>query len=142
MNKDQKQIIKRIDQAFSKLYILSNITWTSYRDIIFNMNREDEKKHRSGDWQEYHKNSASINDCARMFTVKNIAESLLNEDRYKVKDLLNIRKSCIYCQSLVNNYGDRIKKAWIDEDINYLANLDYISLIDWESYKEKEVKSA
>ena len=142
MNKDQKQIIKRIDQAFSKLYILSNITWTPYRDVIFNMNREDEKRHRSGDWQEHHKNSVSINDCARMFTVKNIAESLLNEDRYKVKDLLNIRKSCIYCQSLVNNYGDRIRKAWIDEDINYLANLDYISLVDWEYYKEKEVKSA
>ena len=142
MNTEQKEIINRINQAYSKLYILSNITWTPYRDIIFKMNREDEKKHRSGDWKEHHKNSASINDCAKLFTVKNIAESLLDENRYKVKDLLNIRKSCIYSQSLVNNYGDRIRKAWIDEDITYLASLDYISLIDWQYYKEKEVKSA
>ena len=51
--------------------------------------------------------------------------------RFKV-----IKKSCIYSQSLVNNYSDRIKKAWVDEDINYLANLNYISLIDWKHYQE------
>ena len=134
MNKEQKQIVKRINQAYSKLYILSNITWTPYRDEVFNINRKEEKQHRfnipSSDFE------ASINDCARLFTVKHIAESLLNPNKWQVKDLLVIKKSCIYSQSLVNNYGDRIKKAWIDEDINYLANLDYISLIDWKHYQE------
>ena len=98
------------------------------------MNRKEEKQHRfnrcSSDFE------ASINDCARLFTVKHIAESLLNPNKWQVKDLLVIKKSCIYSQSLVNNYGDKIKKAWIDEDINYLANLDYISLIDWKHYQE------
>ena len=136
MNKEQKQIIKRINKAFSKLHILSNITWTPYRDELFNMNRKEEKQHRFGDWAENHKGSASVNDCAKLFTVKQNAESLLNPNRWCVKDLLIIKKSCIYSQSLVNNYGDRIKKAWIDEDINYLANLDYISLIDWNHYQE------
>ena len=134
MNKEQKQIVKRINQAYSKLYILSNITWTPYRDVVFKMNKEDEKQHRfcrpTSDFE------ASINDCARLFTVKHIAESLLNPNKWQVKDLLRIKKSCIYSQSLVNNHGDRIKKAWIDEDINYLANLDYISLIDWKDYQE------
>ena len=32
MNKEQKEIVKRINKAYSKLYILSNITWTPYRD--------------------------------------------------------------------------------------------------------------
>ena len=134
MNKEQKEIVKRINKAYSKLYILSNITWTPYRDVVFKMNKEDEKQHRfnrpSSDFE------ASINDCARLFTVKHIAESLLNPNKWQVKDLLVIKKSCIYSQSLVNNYGDRIKKAWIDEDIKYLANLDYISLIDWKHYQE------
>ena len=139
MNKEQKQIIKRIDQAYSRLYILSNMTWTPYRDELFKMNRQDEKRHRFGDWSEYHNGSASINDCARLFTVKHIAESLLNPNKWEVKDLLNIKKSCIYAQSLVNNYKDRILKAWKDEDIKYLSELDYISLVDWDLYqKHKE----
>ena len=139
MNKEQKQIVKRINQAYSKLYILSNITWTPYRDEVFNMNKKEEKQHRfnrcSSDFE------ASINDCARLFTVKHIAESLLNPNKWQVKDLLVIKKSCIYSQSLVNNYGDRIKKAWIDEDIKYLADLDYIALVNWDLYQKdkKEV---
>ena len=142
MNKEQKKIVKRINQAFSKLYILSNITWTPYRDELFKMNKQDEKRHRFGfgDWSEYHQGSASINECARMFTVKHIAESLINPNKWQVKDLLTIKKSCVYSQSLVNNYGDRIKKAWIDEDIKYLADLDYISLVNWQLYQEQQQK--
>ena len=136
MNKEQKQIKKRIDQAYSKLHILSNITWTPYRDEIFDMNKKDEKRHRynrpSSDFE------ASVNDCAKMFTVKNIAESLLNIEKWKVKDLINIRKSALYSQSVVENYKDKIVEAWKDEDLKYLADLDYIALINWTSYTEKE----
>ena len=144
MNKEQKEIVKRINKAYSKLYILSNITWTPYRDELFKMNRKDENQHRAfgSDWEKYHKNSASINDCARLFTVKHIAESLLTPNKYKVKDLLNIKKSCLYAQSLVDNYKDRIVKAWSDEDFTYLANLDYIALVDWELYQEQQLKRA
>ena len=142
MNKEQKEIIKRINKAYSSLYILSNITWTPYRDDLFKMNRKDEKQHRARDWADYHKNSASISDCAKLFTVKHIAESLLTPNKYKVKDLLNIKKSCLYAQSLVDNYKDRIVKAWSDEDFTYLANLDYISLVNWELYQEQQLKRA
>ena len=136
MNKEQKQIKKVINQAYSKLHILSNITWTPYRDEIFDMNKKDEKRHRynipSSDFE------ASINDCAKMFTVKNIAESLLNIEKWKVKDLINIRKSALYSQSVVENYKDKIVEAWKDEDLKYLANLDYIALIDWKHYTEQQ----
>ena len=136
MNKEQKQIKKRIDQAYSKLHVLSNITWTPYRDELFDMNKKDEKRHRfnrpSSDFE------ASINDCAKMFTVKNIAESLLKANQYQVKDLIRIRKSCLYSQSVVENYKDKILDAWKDEDLKYLANLDYIALIDWKHYTEIE----
>mgnify|MGYP004001980315 FL=1 len=134
MNKEQKQIKKVIDKAFSQLHVLSNITWTPYRDEIFDMNKKDEKRHRynrpSSDFE------ASINDCAKMFTVKNIAESLLNRDKHKVKDLINIRKSCLYSQSVVENYRDRILHAWKDQDLKYLASLEYIALIDWKHHTE------
>ena len=71
-----------------------------------------------------------------MFTVKNIAESLLNVEKYKVKDLINIRKSAIYSQSVVENYRDKILDAWKDQDLKYLADLDYIALIDWKHHTE------
>jgi len=142
MNKEQKEIVKRINKAYSSLFILSNITWTPYRDELFKMNRKDEKQHRSGDWAEHHKNSASINDCARLFTVKHIAESLLTPNKYKVKDLLNIKKSCISAQSLVDNYKERIVKALSDEDFTHLANLDYVALVNWELYQEQQLKRA
>ena len=91
MNKEQRQIKKRIDKAYSKLHVLSNMTWTPYRDEIFYMNKKDEKRHRfnrpSSDFE------ASINDCAKMFTVKNIAESLLTPNKYQIKDLIRLRKS-------------------------------------------------
>ena len=129
-----KQIKKIVDNAFNDLYVLSNITWTPYRDEIFDMNRKDEKRHRynrpSSDFE------ASVNDCAKMFTVKNIAESLLNRDKHTVKDLINIRKSCLYSQSVVENYRDKILDAWKDQDLKQLANLEYIALIDWKHHTE------
>lgn len=134
MNKEQRQIKKIIDRAYNDLYVLSNITWTPYREEIFKLNREDEKRHRFNRCSSEFE--ASINDCAKLFTVKNIAESLLNREKYKIKDLINIRKSCLYAQSVVENYRDKILKAWKDQDLNYLANLDYISLIDWKHYQE------
>jgi hypothetical protein len=79
---------------------------------------------------------ASINDCAKMFAVKNIAESLLKPNQYQIKDLIRLRKSCLYSQSVVENYKDKILDAWKDEDLKYLANLDYIALIDWKHYTE------
>ena len=134
MNKEQKQIKKVIDKAYSELHVLSNITWTPYRDEIFDMNKKDEKRHRynrpSSDFE------ASVNDCAKLFTVKNIAESLLNRDKHTVKDLINIRKSCLYSQSVVENYRDKILDAWKDQDLKYLASLEYIALIDWKHHTE------
>jgi hypothetical protein len=134
MNKEQKQIKKIIEEAYGSLRCLNNITWTSYREDLFEMNKQDEKRHRfnrsSSDFE------ASINDCAKMFTVQNIAESLLKENQFNIKDLINIRKSCLYAQSVVENYKNKILEAWKNQDIKYLADLDYISLIDWKHYQE------
>ena len=144
MNKEQKEIVKRINKAYSSLFILSNITWTPYRDELFKMNRKEEKQHRTcmSNWAEHHKNSASINDCARLFVVKDIAESLLDPNKWKTKHLIQIKKSVVYAQSVVENYKDRILKAWQDENIKYLADLDYVSLVNWELYQEQQLKRA
>jgi hypothetical protein len=136
MNKEQKQIIKTINQAYSKLDVLNNIRWTAFRDDLFDMNKKDEIRHRKSFDNRDYSGVASISDCAKLFVVHNIAESLLNKSKYTIKDLLIIRKSCIYSQSLVENYREIIEKAWESENIKNLASLDYISLIDWNLYQE------
>ncbi len=140
MNKEQKEIIKRINQAYSKLYVLNNIKWTAFRDDLFNMNKQDEIKHRRIMQDRDYPKVATISNCAKLFVVHNIAESLLNKCKYTIKDLLIIRKSCLYSQSLVENYREIIETAWKDEDIKYLSNLDYISLVNFELYKEEKNK--
>ena len=136
MNKEQKKIIKIVNQAYSKLDVLNNIRWTAFRDDLFDMNKKDEIRHRKSFDNRNYSGVASISDCAKLFVVHNIAESLLNKSKYTVKDLLIIRKSCIYSQSLVENYREIIEKAWESENIKNLASLDYISLIDWDLYQE------
>ena len=68
--------------------------------------------------------------------VKDWKWSGLNKNKHTIKDLINITKSCLYAQSVVENYKDKILEAWKDQDIKYLADLDYISLIDWKHYQE------
>ena len=136
MNKEQKQIIKTVNQAYSKLDVLNNIRWTAFRNDLFDMNKKDEIRHRKSFDNRNYSGVASISDCAKLFVVHNIAESLLNKSKYTIKDLLIIRKSCIYSQSLVENYREIIEKAWESENIKNLASLDYISLIDWDLYQE------
>jgi hypothetical protein len=136
MNKEQKQIIKTVNQAYSKLGVLNNIRWTAFRDDLFDMNKKDEIRHRKSFDNRDYSGVASISDCAKLFVVHNIAESILNKSKYTIKDLLIIRKSCIYSQSLVENYREIIEKAWESENIKNLASLDYISLIDWDLYQE------
>jgi hypothetical protein len=136
MNKEQKQIIKTVNQAYSKLGVLNNIRWNAFRDDLFDMNKKDEIRHRKSFDNRNYSGVASISDCAKLFVVHNIAESILNKSKYTIKDLLIIRKSCIYSQSLVENYREIIEKAWESENIKNLASLDYISLIDWDLYQE------
>lgn len=138
MNKHQKNTIKLVNEAYYKLSTLNNINWTSYRDELFNMNLKDEKQHRNafgGQGREY---QAPMADCARLFSVKHIAEALIKPNQYKIADILRIKKSCIQAQALVDNYQDRILEAWAGFDIQALADLDYILLIDYEHYLENE----
>ena len=139
---NKKEIIKKVNQAYSKLYVLNNIKWISFRDRLFNMNKQDEKKHRTSfdNWASNHKDACNISDCAKLFVVQNIAENLLKKSKYTIKDLLGIRLSCLYSQSIVENYREIIENAWKDEDINYLSNLDYLSLVNFELYKESQLK--
>lgn len=136
MNRHQKDTIKLANEAYYKLQTLNNINWTAYRDELFNMNLKDEKQHRKAFGGEVREYETPMADCARLFSVKHIAEALIKPNRYAIKDMLHIKKSCIQAQTLVENYQDRITEAWKGFDFQALADLDYILLIDYAHYLE------
>jgi hypothetical protein len=138
MNKEQKELIKLIDKAYSELSVLNNITWTQYRENLFDLNKKEELAHRRfTDSRDY---EVSVSVCAKMFVVKHIAECLLSPNQYTFKDILILKKSIPLSCSLVLNYGDKIKEAWKDQDIQKLSKLDYICLVNYEYYKEQQKK--
>ena len=141
LNPDQKAIMARINSAFDALYKLDNIGLTPLRSMLFNFNKTDEKNHRSmlnNTFGEHHPNTASITDCAKLFTVKHIADALI-DPKWEVRDLLRIKKSCIYSQSIVDNYREKIREYWKEQDIDYLSKLDYLSLVDYDLYIKNQL---
>jgi hypothetical protein len=134
----QKELINTINQAYKKLSVLNNITWTAYREELFKLNLADEKKHRQSFGGEHRHYETPMADCARLFVVQHIAQAIKNPDLYKIQDILHIRESAIKAQALVNNYGKMILEAWKDENINDLARLDYIALIDFEEFEKNQ----
>jgi len=142
LNPDQKAIMARINSAFDALYKLDNIGLTPLRSMLFNFNKTDEKNHRSmlnNTFREHHPNTASITDCAKLFTVKHIADALI-DPQWEVKDLLRIKKSCIYSQSIVDNYREKIREYWKEQDIDYLSKLDYLSLVNYDLYIKHQLE--
>jgi hypothetical protein len=138
MNMKQKQLIKTINQAYVKLSTLNNINWTPYRDNLYKLNLADEKMHRRTFGGHKRTFETPMADCARLFVVQHIAQALKNPDLYKIQDILHIRESAIKAQALVNNYGKLVLEAWKDENINDLARLDYIALIDFEEFEKNQ----
>ena len=138
MNMKQKELINTINQAYKKLSVLNTITWTAYREELFKLNLADEKKHRQSFGGEHRQYETPMADCARLFVVQHIAQAIKNPDLYKIQDILHIRESAIKAQALVNNYGKMILEAWKDENINDLARLDYIALIDFEEFEKNQ----
>lgn len=137
MNMKQKQLIKTINQAYVKLSTLNNINWTPYRDNLFKLNLADEKMHRRTFGGHKRTFESPMADCARLFVVRHIAESLLKKYQYQVKDILHIKESAIKAQALAEIYADRIRDAWKDENIKALSELDYIALIDFAEYERQ-----
>jgi len=136
MNKQQIKMTKLIEKAYSELSVLNNITWTQYREELFSLNKIEEVAHRNfTSSREY---DVSISICAKMFVVKHIAECLINPNQYDLKNILYLKKSIPLSCSLVLNYGDKIKKAWKEQDIKELSELDYIFLINYDLYEELE----
>ena len=148
MNKEQKKQLKylvaKVNTAYDKLSFLNNITWKEYREILFKMNRKGEAEHRNwgSNFEQFHQYAATTSICAKMFTVKDIAVALLDIEKFSVKSLLHIKYSCIYAQSIAENYKEEILKAWSDENIKFLSELDYCNFVSPQDMTNENIEKA
>ena len=122
-----KKTIKTIQDAYSSLRVLNNIDWKSYREDIYNLEKQYEKNHRNYcNGREF---NITVDMSAKLFVVQHIA-SALKGTRHEVKSYIHLKQSIFLAESLVINYEDKIKKALKDFDLNQLCNLDYAILIE------------
>lgn len=117
---------KLITDAYSALYSLNNISWTPYRDRLFDLCVEEEREHRGSRNDQ----KASVPDSARMLVVRDIAAYLTRADKIpSVKGFISYKRSCYMAASLVLNYRKEIRKAWRGFDLKAIAALDYCKII-------------
>lgn len=86
--------------------------------------REHRRHHEGEKW------NITRAQSARMFAVRSIAQSLLQPDRYTVADVLACKESVIYAHALTLRYRDRFAKALDGFDLEALAALDYVALVN------------
>ena len=122
-----KKTIKTIQDAYSSLRVLNNIDWKSYREDIYNLEKQYEKNHRN--YCNGRKFNITVDMSAKLFVVQHIA-SALKGTRHEVKSYIHLKQSIFLAESLVINYEDKIKEALKDFDLNQLCNLDYAILIE------------
>jgi len=127
------RINRIVNEAYTRLDALNDITMTAYRNVCFRMALEEERGHRRGapaGWRWLPK-GASAQAAARMFVVKRIAEALTatNDRKLTIKDVLHTQPSAIYAASIVANYGAEVMRAWDGLDVAELADLDYRKLV-------------
>ena len=119
-----KQIIQN---AYSALRVLNNISWNSYREDIYKLEKQYEKSHRN--YCNGKKFNFSVDIASKLFTVQHIASALMGT-RHDIKSYLFIKKSIFLAESLVINYEEKIREALKDFNINELASLDYTILTE------------
>jgi len=122
-----KNIIKLINDAYSKLQILNNIDWTPYRENLYKLERQYERNHRN--WCNGREFDFSIDIASKLFVVQHIA-SALKGTRHSIKSFIYLKQSIFFAESLVLNYEDKIKEALKDFDLDELCELSYSILAD------------
>ena len=125
---------KLIEDGYSHLRLLNNITWTSYREELFSINKKNEKNHRDNmlraDQSRYDDYSkAPLSVTAKYFCVRHILESLDGKTSVSVKSYLHLDKSYFLAHSLVENYGNKLLDAFKGYNRDDFYALDYCEMV-------------
>lgn len=123
-----KQVMARVGKAYDALDFLNDIGAQKYLLDCYNHALEEERRHRRNETDRF---DLTVAQTAKMDTVRRIARFLSNADRMPdISAVLHFKASSLHAAALVHEYGARIKTALEPHDIGWLADLDYVKLIN------------
>lgn len=123
-----KQVMARVGKAYDALDFLNDISTGKYRDECLHIAVVEERRHRRNDTDKF---ALTVCQTAKMDTVRRIAIYLSNKERMlSIGDILTYKASAVYAAALVDQHGAQIKTALEPHDIGWLADLDYVKLIN------------
>lgn len=122
----KKQDIKNtIETGFSKLHKLDNLSWTSYREEMFQEELKAEKQHRQFKPESItEKPKASATLAAKYFVLKWVIEALA-DNSVKPSDILHCRKASLVAKGLVDLYRETIEECLQGFDLAQFSEIDY-----------------
>jgi hypothetical protein len=123
-------IARLASEAYSALDVLNCLGSSAYRDRLFDVCADEERRHRKYAPEGFrYPKAATVANAARLFTVKYIVDALLGE-RYGIKDVLYLKPSVIYAQAIAENFGPEIRRALEGFDLRELCAMDYVTFVD------------
>lgn len=129
--KTTQEKLKLIAKAYEALEHVFYSKTYNHADQAYKTSLGEQKQHRgfASDFAAYHPNAATANQCARMFVVRRVAEYINGERLPAIKDYFHTQQSAFMCAAIALEYGDEVRRAWAEFDLNELAALDYCELV-------------
>lgn len=124
--------LKLINEAFDALRWAFDHCSPNHAEKLLAMCNEEERGHRGfmPDFTKYHTpDTISVNQAAKLFAVKRVAEYMQGEKFPTGKDYLHCQKSCFYAAGMVDEFRNEILAAW--QKFNYLelVAIDYTDFV-------------
>jgi hypothetical protein len=129
--KTQSEQIKLVAKAYEALELVYYSKNTNDADRAFKQSISEEKGHRGWgpDFSAYHPGAATVNQCAKMFVVQRVAQYLTGAKPPEINDYFHTQQSAFMCAAIAAEYGDEVRRAWLNFDLGELAGLDYVTFV-------------
>lgn len=127
MNTTQ-EVHATIASAFAALDVLDNISTTPYLSQLHFKALTGERRHRKGNGGEY---KCTASQAAQMFCVRTLTRYASGRSPIpSAAEMLTLRDDFVYAAQIAANYRATILKALAGHDIEWLAGLDYVKLVE------------
>lgn len=116
-----------INEGYNRLYVLTNLSHTDYRQEMLDYERKLVKDWRLRTQDTWHVSVdwlLNMTTEAKFFCVQHILNALQATEPLTIKSVLHCKDSYITAHSLVANYRDKIEEAFAGFDIEAFNNLN------------------
>lgn len=129
--KTTKEKLTLVAKAYKALEHVFYSKMRNHAEETLKVAISEEKQHRGfgSDFAAYHPAAATVNQCAKMFVVKRVADYISGERLPDLKDYFHTQQSAFMCAAIALEFGDEVRQAWAAFDIRELAAFDYVEFV-------------